>query len=82
MGGLLAFVSYFLNEEGGTPDSVPGSPILAQRDYFGPRVSNLGSGTFAVWSTAGSVSAVPIPAAAWLFGSALLGLGVLKRKKA
>jgi len=25
---------------------------------------------------------VPIPAAAWLFGSALLGLGVLKRKKA
>ncbi len=31
--------------------------------------------------TAG-VSAVPIPAAAWLFGSALLGLGVVKRKKA
>lgn len=30
----------------------------------------------------GSVSAVPIPAAAWLFGSALLGLGVIKRKKA
>jgi hypothetical protein len=30
----------------------------------------------------GSVSTVPIPAAAWLFGSALLGLGVLKRKKA
>ena len=30
----------------------------------------------------GSVSTVPIPAAAWLFGSALLGLGVVKRKKA
>jgi hypothetical protein len=27
-------------------------------------------------------SEVPIPAAAWLFGSALLGLGVIKRKKA
>ena len=27
-------------------------------------------------------SVVPIPAAAWLFGSALLGLGVVKRKKA
>jgi hypothetical protein len=27
------------------------------------------------------VTAVPIPAAAWLFGSALLGLGVVKRKK-
>ena len=25
---------------------------------------------------------VPLPAAAWLFGSALLGLGALKRKKA
>ncbi len=30
----------------------------------------------------GGVSAVPIPAAAWLFGSALLGLGVVKRRKA
>jgi hypothetical protein len=28
------------------------------------------------------VPEVPIPAAAWLFGSALLGLGVVKRKKA
>jgi hypothetical protein len=27
-------------------------------------------------------SAVPIPAAAWLFGSALLGLGAIKRRKA
>jgi hypothetical protein len=30
----------------------------------------------------GSVSAVPLPAAAWLFGSALLGLGLVRRKKA
>lgn len=29
-----------------------------------------------------SSSVVPLPAAAWLFGSALLGLGVLKRRKA
>ena len=28
-----------------------------------------------------SASVVPLPAAAWLFGSALLGLGALKRKK-
>lgn len=27
------------------------------------------------------ISAVPLPAAAWLFGSALLGLGVIKRRK-
>jgi hypothetical protein len=29
-----------------------------------------------------SPSEVPLPAAAWLFGSALMGLGILKRKKA
>jgi len=29
----------------------------------------------------GDISAVPLPAAAWLFGSALLGLGVIKRRK-
>jgi len=29
-----------------------------------------------------NASEVPLPAAAWLFGSALLGLGVVKRKKA
>ena len=28
-----------------------------------------------------ATSAVPVPAAAWLFGSALLGLGVVRRKK-
>lgn len=28
-----------------------------------------------------SVTAVPVPAAAWLFGSALVGLGVVRRKK-
>jgi hypothetical protein len=32
--------------------------------------------------TSFTVSEVPIPAAAWLFGSALLGLGVIKRRKA
>ncbi len=32
--------------------------------------------------TVNGQSVVPIPAAAWLFGSALLGLGVVKRKKA
>jgi hypothetical protein len=32
--------------------------------------------------TVNGQSVVPIPAAAWLFGSALLGLGAMKRKKA
>lgn len=42
-------------------------------------MSRNSSGTFAIVT---DVSAVPLPAAAWLFGSALLGLGVIKRKKA
>jgi hypothetical protein len=33
-------------------------------------------------SITADVSAVPVPAAAWLFGSALLGLGAVKRRKA
>lgn len=52
----------------------------------------LGPGTYTFWiqETAGplaysldfQVSEVPLPAAAWLFGSALLGLGALKRRRA
>ena len=39
------------------------------------------SGNF-IWAVRdGDVSTVPIPAAAWLFGSALAGLGVVRRKK-
>ena len=38
--------------------------------------SNQGPGTFV------GPSSVPIPAATWLFGSALLGLGLVKRKRA
>ncbi len=33
-------------------------------------------------STSGDLPPVPVPAAAWLFGSALLGLGLVKRRKA
>jgi hypothetical protein len=46
-------------------------------------VSQLGALNALVGSTGDveiNVSAVPVPAAAWLFGSALLGLGVVRRK--
>jgi len=42
-----------------------------------------GTGKFAWAVQSGNVGAVPIPAAVWLFGSGLLGLiGVARRKKA
>ena len=43
---------------------------------------NVGSVNFALALRNGDVGVVPIPAAAWLFGSALLGLGIVKRKRA
>lgn len=44
---------------------------------------NGGKGSFnLVWAVSSGVSAVPVPAAAWLFGSGLLGLIGIARKKA
>lgn len=41
------------------------------------------NGQLATWNIAGTASAVPVPAAAWLFGSGLLGLaGVARRRMA
>jgi hypothetical protein len=41
-----------------------------------------GTGAIFLDNASLTVSQVPVPAAAWLFGSALLGLGVVKRKNA
>jgi len=45
--------------------------------------NNAGSqaGAYIEGSSLNASAAVPVPAAAWLFGSALLGLGVVRRKK-
>lgn len=54
-------------------------------DWIIPAHGSVGSGTGAALEYGSFLvtpSAVPIPAAAWLFGSALLGLGVVKRRKA
>ena len=51
------------------------SPASTDRDWY--NVFNVSNITF----TAAAPSAVPVPAAAWLFGSGLLGLAGLRRKK-
>lgn len=42
---------------------------------------NIHSSTFGGGEIRGQVNVVPLPAAAWLFGTALLGLGAIKRRK-
>jgi hypothetical protein len=66
--------------------------ILSNSDFIGgPLLFQAGERyTFSNEAAAGEVgnisgfytSPVPIPATAWLFGSALLGLGAVKRRKA
>lgn len=49
-------------------------------DGAAPTFGGLSDSTWAVWS---SVNPVPVPAAIWLFGSGLIGLiGIARRKKA
>ncbi len=63
---------------------------ISERSFFDnptaiidPRIGKIRGG-FVVGGTWGvdTLSPVPVPAAAWLFGSALLGLGAVKRRKA
>lgn len=73
-------------------DSNSGSVSVAPPYTFDSYRVWLGGGTFgasdpgysasADWIVSIETTAVPIPAAAWLFGSALLGLGIVKRYKA
>ena len=62
------------------------NPSNVARFNFGNGAQGFGSKviTFYGWAVhSGDVSAVPVPAAVWLFGSGLLGLiGVARRKKA
>lgn len=60
----------------GDGDGIPGN-AMASGPFAGFNA------TFGGTATVSSVSAVPVPAAVWLFGSGLLGLvGIARRKKA
>ena len=67
----------------GNPSTPFGSNI--ELDYneqgFNSQFRISDNGWNSVQITTYSSSAVPVPAAAWLFGSALAGLGVVRRKK-
>jgi hypothetical protein len=50
--------------------------------YKADDTADMAGAVYAVWEEANGPSPVPVPAAAWLFGSGLLGLvGVARRKK-
>jgi hypothetical protein len=71
---LASGIPGLVNAPGGSFD-----PNALGEYNFGIQVSQSGWG---VENVRMDVQVVPIPAAVWLFGSALLGLGVVKRKKA
>jgi len=59
-----------------------GGIILTQAGFGGSWANSFSSGPFQALSDVGTVGVVPVPAAIWLFGSALIGLvGFGKRRK-
>ena len=87
-GGSASMVSN--NDLFGGQVSLPGTVVV---DYWSsssifPALDQFSAAQVGIYSVSLSISGddyfseVPIPAAAWLFGSALLGLGAMKRKKA
>jgi hypothetical protein len=74
----------YIAEDGLHPNTVIQGLIANEvigtlNEYYGYSINSLNDEE--ILSVAG-VTTVPVPAAAWLFASALLGLGVVKRRKA
>lgn len=70
-------VTWLITGNEGNPDNVIGNRVIAWEDLTGG-----GDRDFDDLVVEINVGAVPIPAAAWLFGSGLLGLvGIARRKK-
>lgn len=81
VGGLMAGGANITFTNGDAPgDILSGSWALASGNEFTVSVGNA-TDTIFVKSITVESSAVPIPAAAWLFGSALAGIVGLRRRK-
>jgi hypothetical protein len=78
--GVIDFSAPFvLDASGGLADPITFDLV----NNFSILLGNLGGVASLTMNLSNVViSPVPVPAAAWLFGSALLGLGAMKRKKA
>jgi hypothetical protein len=82
--GVPVFLDFLMSEVPDPPDNnviainEPGVIYIDTWDPSGENLSQLGDG----FATEVSVGVVPIPAAVWLFGSGLIGLiGIARRKK-
>jgi hypothetical protein len=76
---LALFFSVGLTNAGG---SVSLTSATSRESLCGDVDCNVGLGEpFSRNVIAGTVSAIPVPAAVWLFGSALAGLGWMRRKQ-
>lgn len=78
-GGTL--VDSFSFTDGSYSATTPSAWHLTTGVSFLPGFYELRIATNGANSSTSEISAVPLPAAAWLFGSALLGLGALRRKQ-
>jgi len=60
--------------------SLPSNIFATQLGLCSDAACSGGSGPPSAWAISGSVTAVPIPAAVWLFGAALASLGFARRQ--
>ena len=78
---FLSISADFNNAEDAFGNNQSDSSFFTTEDVLGTAFSNFNGGSFTSFDY--QVSTVPVPAAVWLFGSGLLGLmGVARRRKA